>query len=92
MNSSIQSNIELTRTEQGDVCLNFADPAYVQADTILINHQDASVHAVLHGAAHFVGHVSVCDAALLTHHQPILLTAPHYFRGAVHIRSTVSVI
>lgn len=82
-------NVILTRTEQGDVCMNFTDPAFVRADGIIVDRKDCSIHAVLHGAAHFVGHVSDCEAALLTDRQPILLTAPHYFRGAVHLRSNV---
>jgi hypothetical protein len=54
----------------------FSDAAFVRADTLVID-PDGSVHAVLHEAAHPVGHVPPEMAALLVRQGEVLAAAVH---------------
>lgn len=61
--------------QKGDVCIAFDDPAYVRADTIVIDAESASVHAVLHETALLVGHVSQAMMEAFGRKKTTLLTA-----------------
>ena len=51
-------NAAFMRNHRGDVCIAFADPAYVRADKILIDQSSHTIHAILHGSLYFLGSVS----------------------------------
>jgi hypothetical protein len=63
------------RNHRGEVCIAFSDPAYVRAETILVDCKDCSIHAVLHENAHLLGHVSEGMAEAFVHNREALLTA-----------------
>ena len=62
----------------GKVCIAFADPSYVRADALLVDHETRALHAVIHESSFFLGQVSErmanafasCDEALLTSLRP----------------------
>lgn len=63
------------RNHHGKVCIAFSDPAYVRADTVVIDPKDFSVHVILQEASHFVTQVSDVMARTLAENEEALLTA-----------------
>lgn len=61
--------------ERGEVCIAFADPAYVRSETILADERDLSLHAVLHESSHLIGQVSEGMFAAFTGRKEALLAA-----------------
>lgn len=51
-------NAAFLRNHRGDVCIAFADPAYVRSEKILIDPSDHTIHAILHESLYFLGSVS----------------------------------
>lgn len=46
------------RNHRGQVCIAFADPDYVRADSIFVDRDSLTIYAIIHQASHFVGTVS----------------------------------
>ena len=59
----------------GSVCIAFSDPAYVQADAILVDKDKFSVFAILHEGCHLIGYVSEEMADAFSKNKKALLTA-----------------
>lgn len=79
------------RNGDGHVAIAFFDPAYVRSDTIVLDPQDNSLHAVLHESAHFIAHLDE-ETARTLHGQPeILLTARHYNGDIIDLVAPVAV-
>lgn len=51
-------NAAFMRNHRGDVCIAFADPAYVRSERIIIDPASQSIHAILHQSLYFLGYVS----------------------------------
>ena len=51
-------NAAFMRNHRGDVCIAFADPAYVRSEKILIDKNSHTIHAILHESIYFLGSVS----------------------------------
>ena len=43
---------------RGDVCIIFSDPLYARSESILIDQEDLSVHAILQENNYFLGNIS----------------------------------
>lgn len=93
MIQTVSDNIlqNFSKNAEGQLCLTFSDPAYVSSEIIIFERKDSSFHAVLHGASHFIGFATPGLSGSLKHNDEIVLTAPHYFSGEVHMRSKISV-
>jgi hypothetical protein len=63
------------RNHRGEVCITFADPVYVRAETIVVDRKTCSIHAVLHEASHLIGQVSEGMADAFVNKREALLTA-----------------
>jgi hypothetical protein len=59
---------------RGQVCIAFADAAWVRAEVIVIDKSSNSIHAVLHESVHFLGRVSDAMIAAFAASQEALLT------------------
>jgi hypothetical protein len=68
-------NAAFLRNHRGDVCIAFADPAYVRAEKILIDPSNQAIHAILHGSLYFLGAVSDVMVDAFHTRQQALLTS-----------------
>lgn len=68
-------NAAFLRNHRGDVCIAFADPAYVRAEKILIDNERQSIHAILHESLYFLGEVSETMMGAFEIRQEALLTS-----------------
>ena len=60
---------------RGDVCIVFSDPLYARSDSILVDHSDMSIHAILHHHQYFLGNVSEQMMRAFEENEQALLTA-----------------
>lgn len=66
------------RNHRGDVCIALSDPAFVQADLVIVDRQNGTVSTMMHQACWVLGRVSQpmaeafcgCGKALLTALRP----------------------
>ncbi len=82
---------DFSRNPGGMLCIHFSDPSYVRADLIIFDRKDSSLHAVLDGASHFIGHATPDLARNLHDEEEVILAAPHFYSGTVRFHSRVSV-
>lgn len=77
--------------DHGLVFITFSDPAYVRSDAIIYSRGDSSLHAVLNEGLHLIGKVEgeLCKTFAST--SEVLLTAPHYYSGAINLRTPLVV-
>lgn len=92
-NNSILNEVAAVSLHSGgQVCLTFFDPAYCRSDLIIFDRTDSSLHAVLHEAAHCVGHVARDMVPVVLKQQDIVLSAPHYSGGNLNLRTKLSIV
>ena len=58
--------------------ISFDDPAYIRAETILLNKNDRSVHAVLYEGQFLIGHLPAELGDSFARHKSITLSADHF--------------
>lgn len=80
------------RNEKGEVCIAFADPAYVRAEAIVLDAKDGSIHAILHENSHLVGHVSHEMAGAFVDNAEVLLCAVRSNGGLFELTSPLTVV
>ncbi len=68
-------NAAFMRNHRGDVCIAFADPAYVRSEKILIDQKNQTIHAILHESLYFLGSVSDMMVNAFKTRQQALLTS-----------------
>lgn len=51
-------NAAFLSNRAGEVCISLSDPAYVHADSIVVDPSTRCIFAVLHESAHYLGSVS----------------------------------
>ena len=82
---------EFSRNAAGKFFIKFADATYVRSDIIILDRKDLSVHAVLGGAAHLVGYINDDLVKSVKNQDDIILSAPHYYKGALNLTAKISV-
>ena len=60
---------------KGDVCIAFDDPAFVQAELILVDREEGGIYAILHESDHLLGRLSPTMRGAFLKRETALLTA-----------------
>jgi hypothetical protein len=63
------------RNHRGAVCIAFADPVYVRAESIVVHPDTCAIHCILHENTHLLGHVSEVMIKAFLDNKEALLTA-----------------
>lgn len=77
--------------DHGLVRITFSDPAYVRSDVIIFNRKDSSLHAVVNEGLHLIGKVEGELCKIFAGASEVVLTAPHYFSGAISLKTPLIV-
>ncbi|HRQ61168.1 MAG TPA: hypothetical protein PLO23_06630 [Alphaproteobacteria bacterium] len=85
-------NAEFLRNAAGNPMIRFfKDPEFVRSDVIIFNKKDKSLHAVLEGQAHFIGHLDKDEAKAMQGVSEVLLSAAHYKSGVVNLHAALRI-
>lgn len=71
----IAVNAAFLSNKAGEVCISFSDPAYVHADTIVLDPETRGVFAVLYQSSHYLGSVSKDMAEVFSQNDHVLLSS-----------------
>ncbi len=93
MKHAINEGIEAQYGVGGDgrAHITFHDPAYVCSELIILDRKDRSLHAVLHDSSHLIGKVDKDIYGTFLNQSEVVLSAPHYFSGALHFKTKLVV-
>tara|TARA_B100001093_G_C26635612_1_gene930789 strand:- start:27 stop:317 length:291 start_codon:yes stop_codon:yes gene_type:complete len=82
-------NAEILLDSDNCPLIQFNDPAYIRAETVLFNAEDRSVHAVLYEGQFLIGHVPEELNGSFEKHKTITLSADHFTGKKISLKANL---
>ena len=80
------------KNQANQLSIEFIDPTFTRAETILYDPNTQEIHALLHEGLFTIGHVPQGFQDSLGHGDEIILCADHYAGHKVTMRAALSIL
>ncbi len=80
------------KNKENKILIEFADPAYARAESILFDPKSQSLHAILHEGMFLIGHAPEEIIKDLMEKKSVELCADHYAGKVLRMHASVSIL